>query len=260
MLREARAAAAFAHPNVVAVYDVGVDDGSPFIAMELVSGRTLRRSIGDATLSLFQRVGWLVASAGAVAAAHGAGLIQRDVKPDNILGTYEGRVKILDFGIAKVSAVELGVAQPAQTLTAEGMVLGTPQYMAPEQIRSEPLDGRADQFAWGVVAFELLTGRSLWAHGTQPMRLIASILMSVAPPPRSVAPSIPAAISAVGERALAKRAPDRFPDMDAVADALELASGVAVTQRGTAQGGPATLTSALRANAPRRRVSPHVSG
>jgi serine/threonine-protein kinase len=260
MLREARAAAAFAHPNVVAVYDVGVDDGSPFIAMELVSGRTLRLSIGDANVSLSQRTRWLVDVARALAAAHRAGIIHRDVKPDNILVTDEGTVKILDFGIAKVSAVELGVAQPAQTLTAEGMVLGTPQYMAPEQIRSEPLDGRADQFAWGVVAFELLTGRSLWAHSTQPMRLIASILMSVAPPPSSVAPSIPAAISGVVERALAKRPSDRFLDMDAAADALELASGAAVTQRGTVQAVQAIVTPASRANADRRRVSLHVAG
>ena len=260
MLREARAAAAFAHPNVVAVYDVGVDDGWPFIAMELVSGRTLRFSIGDANISLSQRARWLVDVARALAAAHRAGIIHRDVKPDNILVTDEGVVKILDFGIAKVSAAELGVAQPAQTLTAEGLILGTPQYMAPEQIRSEPLDGRADQFAWGVVAFELLTGRSLWAQNTQPMRLIASILMSVAPPPSSLAPSIPNAISAVVERALAKRPSDRFPDMDAVADALELASGVAVTQRGAAHAVPAIVTPASRAKADRRRVSLHVVG
>jgi serine/threonine-protein kinase len=249
MLREARAAAAFAHPNVVAVYDVGVDDGSPFIAMELISGRTLRRCIGDPDIPLSQRVRWLVDVARALAAAHRAGIIHRDVKPENILVTDEGAVKILDFGIAKVSAMALGVAQPVQTLTAEGMILGTPQYMAPEQIRSEPLDGRVDQFAWGVVAFELLTGRSLWPHGTQPMRLIASILMSVAPPPRTVAPSIPASISAVVERALAKRTADRFPDMDAVADALELASGVTATQRGTSRlllATPASDANALR--------------
>jgi TolB-like protein/tetratricopeptide (TPR) repeat protein len=259
MLREARAAAAFAHPNVVAVYDVGVDDGAPFIAMELISGRTLRLCIGDSGIPLSQRVRWLVDVARALAAAHRAGIIHRDVKPENILVTDEGAVKILDFGVAKVSAGELGVTQPAQTLTAEGMILGTPQYMAPEQIRSEPLDGRVDQFAWGVVAFELLTGRSLWAHGTQPMRLIASILMSVAPPPRTVAPSIPAPVSAVVERALAKRAADRFADMDAVADALELALGATAKPRRTAHVLPATPTPGSDAKARRRRTSLQVA-
>lgn len=245
MLREARAASAFAHPNVVAVYDVGIDEGAPFIAMELVSGRTLRSCIGDNDISIAQRIQWLIDIARALAEAHRVGIVHRDVKPDNILVTGHGVVKILDFGIARSVAIEgPSSARQLGTLTAEGTVLGTPRYMAPEQIRSEVIDGRTDQFAWGVVAFELLTGRSLWAPETEPLRVIASILTSEPPPPRTVAPAISEAVSEVVERALAKRAVDRFDDMDAVADALEDAGGAHATR-------PRTLrahTSARRAN------------
>ncbi len=193
MLREARAAAAFTHRNVVAVYDVGTDDGAPYIAMELASGQSLRKFVGDEAISLPRRIRWLVDMARALAAAHRAGIVHRDVKPENVLVTADGDVKILDFGIAKQSSEggEARAASPLPTLTAAGMVLGTPQYMAPEQIRGEKLSGRTDQFAWGVVAFEVLTGRALWSRSTEPMRVIASILTSVTPPAHVVAPALP---------------------------------------------------------------------
>jgi tetratricopeptide (TPR) repeat protein len=221
MLREARAAAAFSHPNAIAVYDVGIDEGAPFIAMELAPGKTLRHFVGDPAVAIEQRVRWLAAIARALGAAHRIGIVHRDVKPDNVMVTPEGAIKILDFGIAKWSSETS--AAPLPTLTAAGMILGTPQYMAPEQIRGEALDGRVDQYAWGVVAYELLTGRPMYPKATEPMRLIASILTSVTPPASTVAPSVPLALSEVVEKALAKKPGDRFADMDAVADALDAA-------------------------------------
>jgi TolB-like protein/tetratricopeptide (TPR) repeat protein len=221
MLREARAAAAFSHPNVIAVYDVGIDEGAPFIAMELAPGKTLHHFVGDPSVSIEQRAHWLAAIARALGAAHRIGIVHRDVKPDNVMVTPEGGIKILDFGIAKWASEK--TAAPLPTLTGAGMILGTPQYMAPEQIRGETLDGRVDQYAWGVVAYELLTGRPMYPRSTEPMRLIASILTSVTPPASTIAPSVPPALSRVVERALAKKRGDRFADMDAAADALEAA-------------------------------------
>jgi serine/threonine-protein kinase len=246
MLREAQVAASLVHPNVVAVYDVGVEDGAPFIAMELVSGRPLREFVGDSAVPLATRIRWLVDVARALAAAHRAGIVHRDVKPENVIVTDEGVVKILDFGIARRTSQSIPAASAPAALTAAGMVLGTPQYMAPEQIRSEAIDGRADQFAWGVVAFELLTGRALWAGPTDPLRAIASILTSVPPPTHSVASNVPPAVSQVVEQTLAKRPADRFATMDDVADALEAAaagvtpSPASGSARGTgARAGPA---------------------
>jgi len=157
MMREARAAAAFAHPNVVVVYDVGEVLGSTYIAMELVRGKVLRAFVGDAAIPRARRLRWLCDVAQALAAAHEAGLVHRDVKPDNVMVRDDGTVKVLDFGIARRQASRVDPSAPTAvdnsaigTLTEAGVVVGTPLYAAPEQLRSEDLDGRADQFAWGV--------------------------------------------------------------------------------------------------------------
>jgi serine/threonine-protein kinase len=171
MMREARAAAAFNHPNVVAIHDVGEVDGSPYITMELVNGQTLRALLREPASSDAKKLSWLLDVARGLAAAHRAGLVHRDIKPDNVMVTSDGVVKILDFGIARRADSEspdVDIDAPTAaahlpSLTAEGHMVGTPQYMAPEQLRGEPLDGRCDQFAWGVMAWELFTGRSPWA-------------------------------------------------------------------------------------------------
>jgi len=228
MLREARAAAAFTHPNVVAIHDVGEVSGTPFITMELVTGTTLRGYVGDPKLSVAQKTEWLVQVARGLGAAHRAGLVHRDIKPDNVMVTTDGGVKILDFGIARraedVTAVDSGAptaAPPLASLTADGMMIGTPQYMPPEQLQATPLDGRADQFAWGVMAWELFTGTLPWGTARNGAQLVAAVLSTPVRPLRDAAPEVPIATSDAVSRALSKERDKRFATMDELLASLE---------------------------------------
>ncbi|WP_437593771.1 protein kinase domain-containing protein [Sorangium sp. So ce1000] len=251
LLREARAAAALDHPNAVSIFDVGELDGTPFIVMELVPGRTLRSAIGGADAPASTRVAWLADVARALAAAHRRGLVHRDIKPENVMVRDDGVIKVLDFGIARRAAGDAdpnaSTEAPAlPTLTALGVKLGTPVYMAPEQIRGAELDGRADQFAWGVLAFELLTGRLPWRGAGDVLAVVASILTDEADRALLDAASVPPAVSAVVLRALSKRPDDRFASMDDLLRALEAAG------RGEA---PAPVASAPPAQAPAAKGS-----
>jgi serine/threonine-protein kinase len=259
LVREARAAAAFNHPNVVAVYDVGEVEGQTFIAMELVEGKPLSAFVGDATVSLDVRVRWLAAVARALAAAHEGGLVHRDVKPGNVMVREDGVVKVLDFGIARRADMAVGAGDATLTgnadvvervplagpvskmqplaahtahtaLTADGAVVGTPLYMAPEQMRGEPLDGRADQFAWGVLAYELLAGRKPW--GTKANLLTLASTLSKPPPPlRSVAADVPPELEACVATALSSDRTNRHASMEDVVAVLEKLTGESTSAR-----------------------------
>jgi serine/threonine-protein kinase len=238
VLREARAAAALEHPNVVAVYDVGEIQeplalrGTPYIAMELVKGRSLRAYVGAPDVPMEERLRWLVDVARALAAAHKAGLVHRDVKPENVMIRDDGVVKVLDFGIAKPAEVPRDdVTSSTEALllphlTARGAIVGTPRYMPPEQMRGEALDGRADQFAWGVVAYELLAGRPPWVGDGDLLHVVSQVLSTDPPAPRSVSPELPEGVDAVVMRALAKARDERFASMDDLVSALAAASNV----------------------------------
>ena len=243
MLREARTAAALDHPNVVAIFDVGQVEspeelrGTTYIAMELIKGSSLRTLIGDAGVPIDRRVAWLADVARALAAAHAAGLIHRDVKPENVMIRDDGLVKVLDFGIAKrtttIDADPSATTQASSgTLTADGVVVGTPMYMAPEQMRGDAIDGRVDQFAWGVVAYELLTGKLPWSASAQggALALVAQIL-SAEPAPFPESAEIPPRVAETVMRALAKARTARFPTMDALVEALTGVSPLAQTGR-----------------------------
>jgi serine/threonine protein kinase/tetratricopeptide (TPR) repeat protein len=226
MLREARAAAALQHPNAVAIYDLGTIDDTPYIAMELVRGESLRAFVPDRTVPWDRKLRWMLDVASALAAAHAAGLVHRDIKPDNVLVRPDGPVKVLDFGIARSAVRRAQDAAPgdvpATQITGDGTVLGTPRYMAPEQIAGRPLDGRADQFAWAVTAYELLTGTAPWPENPDaPLALAAAILTEPTPPLHAVAPELPLAVAQAIERALSKRPEERFPSMDDVVTALD---------------------------------------
>jgi serine/threonine-protein kinase len=243
LLREARAAAALQHPNVLAVYDVGEVEtqGAPqrlaYIAMELVVGASLRTFVGDASVPMTRRIGWLRDVALALQAAHEAGIVHRDVKPENVMVRIDGVVKVLDFGIArKVAPVEVlsstaahsldtldgPAASSLPTITREGAVVGTPMYMAPEQLRGEPVDARADQFAWGVTAYALLVGRLPWS-AAHPIAMLSQILSTDPPSPNDVASSVPPGVSEVVMRTLAKVREARFASMRDVLEALDAA-------------------------------------
>jgi serine/threonine-protein kinase len=219
MLREARAAAALSHPGAVAIYDVGQHEGTPFIAMEFIEGRNLRALIGGTT-ALGTRLRIVLEIAVALAAAHGQGLVHRDVKPENVMIREDGVVKVLDFGVARRVGSTDGPGSSSDvdlfSTTGEGLLMGTPTYMAPEQVRGEEIDARADQYAWGVVAYELLSGKLPHRTEKGAVSIIASILGDPPPP----LPGVPREVETIVHRALAKEPDQRFPSMDLVAEAL----------------------------------------
>ncbi|HRI68625.1 MAG TPA: protein kinase [Polyangium sp.] len=223
MQREAKSVAALSHPNIVAVFDVGEHEGCPYIAMEFVSGTSLRELVGT-DVPLGRRLRILLDVARALEAAHEANIIHRDVKPDNILVRADGTAKVLDFGIARrdshtVEHVTKEIDARGKTLeaeqvmmTAEGAIVGTPAYMAPEQLRGETIDARADQFAWGVVAYELLAGRHPFHAEKGGVTLLASILGDNPEPMTGV----PDGVAAIILRALEKQPEDRWASMHEV--------------------------------------------
>ena len=230
MMREARSAAGLEHRNVVLVFDVGVVDagegqGETYLAMELVRGRSLPALVRDTSIPLGRKLRWLVDVARALGAGHALGLVHRDIKPDNLMVREDGVIKVLDFGIAKkTTSADPGAATETSigvsTLTKAGSLVGTPRYAAPEQLRGEPLDGRADQYAWGATAYELLSGRPPF-EADSPVALISRVLSSEATPLAQVAPQVPAEVSSAVMRALSKRPEDRFATVDEAADAIE---------------------------------------
>jgi serine/threonine-protein kinase len=229
LLREARAAAALDHPNAVSVFDVGEHDGIAYLAMELINGSSLRSMIGDPAIPWSLRVRWLGDVARALAAAHAKGLVHRDIKPDNVMVREDGVVKVLDFGIARrvrlPSATEafgaIDSASGLPTLTGAGNVVGTPYYMAPEQMRGEAMDGRADQFSWGVVAYELLTGTLPWDTSGDTLKVVAQLLSKDPAPICDRVEGLPADIEATVLKAMAKAPSQRFASMQLLLNALD---------------------------------------
>ena len=233
--KEARAASALNHPNVVTVYDVGRDGPVSFIAMELVEGRNLADLLSGGPLPLRKalEIGGQIADG--LAAAHERGLVHRDLKPQNVMVTREGRVKILDFGLAKRSSADalssaLPAGEEAPSLTTPGTILGTVGYMSPEQARGEPADFRSDQFSLGVVLYEMATGRRAFDRGSA-IETLSAILRDE---PVSLADSgLPGPFCWIVERCLAKEQEGRYAstwdlasDLRSVWPHLTSASGV----------------------------------
>jgi eukaryotic-like serine/threonine-protein kinase len=195
---EARAAAALNHPNILVVHDVGREHDTAYLVTELLEGRTLRAVIDGGAVPHPRALDYAVQIAEGLATAHARGIVHRDLKPENLFVTTDGRVKILDFGLAK--AVTLGEAAVAATVTtplahgtAPHVVLGTPGYMAPEQVRGGVVDHRADIFAFGCVLYELLTDRNAF-EGDSQAAILAAILERDPAPPSSLQPSLPSPV------------------------------------------------------------------
>ncbi|HET9958153.1 MAG TPA: serine/threonine-protein kinase, partial [Polyangiaceae bacterium] len=223
LLREARAAGRLQHEGIVHVYDVGeTGDGGAFLVMELVSGYPLRDWMEDGKLSIDDRVEIVVGIASALQCAHELGIVHRDVKPENVLVRSSGRPVLLDFGLAKPIAsplVEtLGESHDIR-LTGTGAVVGTPAYLAPEQVKGEPVVAPADQFSLAVLTFELLTGRLPW-KGTAMLEVIASMLHDTPLSVQDLAPELPVGVGPVLERAMQKDPAQRYPSVAAFAEAL----------------------------------------
>ncbi len=219
LIAEARAAAALRHPNVVEIFDAGKDEGRTYVAMEYIEGKPLRAYVGDASVPLSTRKRWVVDVARALAAAHRAGLIHRDVKPENVLVDREGVARVLDFGLAKRITHDTSAPTADAALeTATGRVIGTLSYMAPEQLAGGPPDARWDQYAWGVLAYELLTG--MHPRLTVPMPGQTAHLSQTPKMPNEVAPEIPFTDASAIMLAMAPNADRRFASMDAALEAL----------------------------------------
>jgi serine/threonine protein kinase len=162
---EARAAGSLNHPNVLAVFDLGEHDGAPFIVSELLEGQTLREGLAESPLPQRKALDYAAQIAAGLAAADERGIVHRDLKPDNLFITKDGRIKILDFGLAKLAPVAAApgsgatLATQAAPLTDAGIVLGTVGYMSPEQVRGRPADHRADIFSFGAILYEMVSGQ-----------------------------------------------------------------------------------------------------
>jgi serine/threonine protein kinase len=226
--QEARLAATLNHPNVMAVFDVGVDGGVPYVVSELLEGETLAAALRRGSLPLRTATDLAVQIAFGLAAAHAKGIVHRDLKPDNIFVTPDGRAKILDFGLAKViersdghAAVTHLDTSPAGPPTGAGWVLGTAGYMAPEQVRGEPVDHRADIFAFGAVFYEMLSGHHAFGGDSSVERMSAILKHD---PPALVAGAIPPTLDRVVHLCLEKNPSQRFQSARDIAFALEAMS------------------------------------
>jgi len=222
--QEARAAAALNHPNILAVFDIGHDDGSPYIVSELLEGETLREALKHGPLPVRRAVDYAAQLAHGLAAAHARGIVHRDLKPENIYIAIGDRLKILDFGLAKLMEPDRapGVGSVVPTIppgTQPGMVLGTLAYMSPEQVRGLPADYRSDIFSFGAILYEMLSGQPPFGRDT-PADTMSAILHEQPAPLSTNGQHVPAPIVRIVERCLEKAAAMRFHSTDDLAFAL----------------------------------------
>jgi Tol biopolymer transport system component len=231
--REARAVSSLTHPHICALYDVGREHDVEFLVMEFVEGDTLDRRLVDGPLPLPLTIRYAIDIADALDHAHRRGIVHRDLKPANIMLTRAG-VKLLDFGLAKartdggVLTLSSLAARPTKTLTGEGTILGTLQYMAPEQLEGRPVDARTDLFAFGAVLYEMLAGRRAF-DGESQASVIAAILRAEPPAPRTLQPLTPAALDRLVRKCLAKDPDDRWQTARDVMSELEWIGQTAAT-------------------------------
>ena len=215
--QEARATALLEHPNIVVVHDVGNAAGAPYIVSELLRGRTLRHRLASGTVSVAEAIDWSRQLAAGLCAAHEKGIVHRDLKPENLFLTDEGRLKILDFGIAKLLQTpgKAGEA-PTQPQTETGAILGTSGYMSPEQVRGEAIDVRSDIFSFGAILYEMLAGRAAFRRGGKVDTGYAILHDEPEPLPARV----PLALGDIVRRCLWKNRDERFPSVRELTAAL----------------------------------------
>ncbi len=240
--QEARLASSLNHPNIVTIYDVGHVDRVHYIAMELVEGQTVRALLRSGLLPMQQVLAVAAQVADGLAKAHAAGIVHRDLKPENVMVTTDGFAKILDFGLGKLSAPPAGIQSDAETVevsavgTLPGTVLGTHLYMSPEQASGRSVDFRSDQFSFGLVLYEMVTGRVAFRRAT-PVQTMSAIIAEEPPRVSELNPRVPERAQEIIERCLAKDPEKRY------ASTLDLARDV---RSASAVGAPRPLTHVTR--------------
>ena len=226
---EARAASALNHPNILTVYEVGAEGNRHFIATEFIEGVTLRASLARGKMSVRDALEIAVQVASALAAAHEAGIVHRDIKPENIMLRPDGYVKVLDFGIAKLTEQEPAsddqqVGTTTVLQTHPGLVLGTARYMSPEQTRGQSADARSDIWSLGVVIYETVGGVPPFS-GVTPSDCIASVLKTEPPALCSILPGVPVALQSIVQKALRKNRNERYQTIAEMLAALRSLKG-----------------------------------
>jgi eukaryotic-like serine/threonine-protein kinase len=224
--QEARAAAALNHPNILSVYQMGTYEGAPYLVSELLEGSTLRDQLLRGPLPIRKAVDYGIQTARGLAAAHEKGIVHRDLKPENLFLTKDGRIKILDFGLAKLIQMPHASGTATPTLsegTEPGVVLGTVGYMSPEQVRGQTADARADLFAFGAILYEMLIGKRAF-HKATSAETMSAILNEEPPAALQIVPTTPPALQKVVQRCLEKSPEQRFHSASDLAFALEALS------------------------------------
>src|SRR4051794_1203822 len=226
-VQEAKAASALNHPNIVHIYDISSSDGTDFIAMEFVPGKTLDQLIGKSGLPFKDTLRYSIQIADALARAHSAGIVHRDLKPANIIVSEDGRVKLLDFGLAKLTEKAVDFDAATETVTAvdglqteEGSILGTVAYMSPEQAEGRKVDARSDIFTFGSVLYEMVTGRRPFEGGSK-ISTLSAILNNEPRPSGELTPNVPAELEKIVSRCMRKDPERRAQHIGDIKLALE---------------------------------------
>jgi eukaryotic-like serine/threonine-protein kinase len=231
---ECRATAALNHPNILSIFDIGEDRAAPYVVSELLEGETLRDRLREGPLTSRKAIDYARQIANGLAAAHEKGITHRDLKPENLFITNDGRVKILDFGLAKLThpeADQSGDAPTQQIATDAGTVMGTVGYMAPEQVRGKPADPRSDIFAFGAILYEMLSGKRAF-HGDSPVDTMSAILKEDPPDLTETNRNISSALERIVRHCLEKNPAERFQSARDLAFNLEALTDVSTSSRG----------------------------
>ncbi len=221
---EAQSASALNHPNILTVYDIGTNGHSPYLVAEMLYGESLAARLRSGKLSVVRAVDFARQIAAGLAAAHSKGIIHRDIKPDNLFITKDGRIKILDFGLARITEPSTDTHQTTRTaITEEGAITGTVPYMSPEQVRGKPVDRRSDIFSFGCVFYEMLSGDQPFRRDT-PSDTMAAILKEEPREISNVDNSIPPALERIVQHCLEKDPDARFQAAQDIVFALDTLS------------------------------------
>jgi serine/threonine protein kinase len=227
--QEARSAAALNHPNILSIFDIGDSQGAPYVVSELLEGETLREVLKRGRVSTRKAIDYVLQVARGLAAAHDKGIVHRDLKPENLFITDDGRVKILDFGLAKLTRPELardsGDAPTIQAVTEPGVVMGTVGYMSPEQVRGKEAEARSDIFSFGAILYEMISGKRAFQRETA-ADTMSAILKEDPPELTETVLNVPPALERIVRHCLEKNPAQRFHSISDVAFGLEVLTGI----------------------------------